>query len=92
MAFLRTSSPAPLTTEQRFNGASATSAYALSTFDRIVADLDDANGDLVTVEAETAAEIERLTALQTAAARQREQNSNVTANVQRLIAPPVEQV
>jgi len=78
-----------LSVEERFNGASAVSAQALSTFDLILDDLDAANVDLQAVETEVAAEVARLSELAASAARQAGHNSAVAANVRRLIQPPV---
>jgi len=86
--FSRLATPAQQdpTSEERFNAASALSAYALSTFDRVVSDLEQANDDLLIVEAEALNEIDRLDALCEMVLAQRAKNDNVIGNVRALTA------
>lgn len=71
--------------DEKFNAASALSAYAVSTFDRVVLDLEEANADLLAVADEVAEEMERLALLKNSALRQAGQNGTVITNIQRLV-------
>ena len=85
-----------VTADERFNSASALSAFAVTSFDRIVNDLSEAVGELNSVAEEAAAEVariqakavaevEKLNLLRNAAAAQQTENLTVIANVQKLL-------
>lgn len=90
---------AVLSTDEKFNAGSALQASALSTFDRIVEDLQTANEHFTEVKTETEAriarvkadaeaEVARLSELSTAAMSAYLKNGHVIGNIQRLTAPP----
>lgn len=73
------------TIEDRLNGASASSGWALRQFEEIVDELGSANDSLDAVAQEAQAEIDRHAEILLAAQQQRAKNVAVAGNVRRLL-------